>query len=539
MGQIWIISVLASILIIGMTGGAMGDLGDLYGVDRDSNLLRVIDRTDASTISSVPITLEGKTVNGGQGAAIDPTTGTLWAIVKTCSNDDDKCISNVADGGCKFCSRELVTIIPASGDATSIGVLGDKYAGLEFKSDGTLLGLTGDGAKDSTRINELSKTDASVVSFVCDLNTSDISGADDGESFVNANGVFIHFSGHLPQPTTSFPVSNYIIEVIDLDNSCAVTKKIQQDIIDAGDFAEELIATAYCSDIDTIFLGEGHSAPSSLLTMSIDGVGTNLGSSNDDYLLAGLACDDFVPAPLASSGGSQHEPPSFGENQARDGWYHRDAFCLDAECYDITSDYVVPFDLIELETGVHTWSITVYCNKGVQDCTHVGLSVQDYKTDVNSADWLVEIDLPTSTIGDEWALKVYDPPTDELPDGYLGEVTATTQIIEIGNTSLLLASFTIDHIAPMPDGKQFGLHAWDRDRGVTNSYQNHGIMIEDRFAYPTVDTAFDEPLNIPGTCINEDSTYRYSCAFSLKQQHEIERAEKTVADIMKLNTWNN
>ena len=62
-------------------------------------------------------------------------------------------------------------------------------------------------------------------------------------------------------------------------------------------------------------------------------------------------------------------------------------------------------------------------------------------------------------------------------------------------------------------------------------------MIEDRFAYPTVDTAFDEPLNIPDTCINEDPTYRYSCAFALIQQSEIDRAEKTLEDIMKLNTW--
>jgi len=73
---------------------------------------------------------------------------------------------------------------------------------------------------------------------------------EDGESFVNANGVFIHFSGH-------FPGSNYIIEIIDLDNNCAAT-----DITETGEFNEELIAAAYCSDIDTIFLGEEHSSPS-------------------------------------------------------------------------------------------------------------------------------------------------------------------------------------------------------------------------------------------------------------------------------------
>ncbi|MCH8896551.1 MAG: hypothetical protein IH927_09860, partial [Proteobacteria bacterium] len=109
--------------------------------------------------------------------------------------------------------RELVTIIPASGVATSIGVLGDKYAGLEFKSDGTLLGLTGDGAEFPARINVLSKTDATVASFVCDLENTN----GPGESFVNANGVFIHFSNIGGD-------SDFLTEIIDLDDNCAFTE---------------------------------------------------------------------------------------------------------------------------------------------------------------------------------------------------------------------------------------------------------------------------------------------------------------------------
>jgi len=255
-------ATIALVLIAGFSTPVFAET-ILYAVDRDSDVLFVLDQTDASTVSSEAITLAGGTVDGGLGAAIDPTTGTLWAILKT-------------DQG-----RELVTINPVNAVATSIGVLGDNYAGLEFKSDGTLLGLTGDGASDPDRLNVLSKTDASVVSTICDL----VNTGEDGESIVNANGVFIHFSAHTPGV---LPDPSYIIEIIDLDNNCAAT-----DIAETGDFAEELIAAAYCPETDTIFLGQQHSTPADLLTMSLAGVGTLIGSTSE-LVIAGLACTGDV-----------------------------------------------------------------------------------------------------------------------------------------------------------------------------------------------------------------------------------------------------
>lgn len=289
----------------------------------------------------------------------------------------------------------------------------------------------------------------------------------------------------------------------------------------------KIFGTTSSNSVHEIILG-------TLQTSFVAGDGTNP-SDIDFYMQGAIPVVEVLDE--GNNGSPKHQPPSFGQSPQGTYWYMHDAFCLDAGCYDIPNDYVVPFDLVELETGLHTWSITVYCNKGVQDCVHVGLSVEDYQSDVNSADWLVEIDLPTGTIGEEWELKVYDPPTDELPDGYIGDVTATTQIIQSGDTAFLFASFTVDHLAPMPEGKQFGLHAWDRDRGVTNSYQNHGILVTDKFAYPTIVAAFDEPLNIPDACINENPDNRYTCAFSAKQQLEVEKAEQTLNDIYKLNTW--
>jgi len=95
----------------------------------------------------------------------------------------------------------------------------------------------------------------------------------------------------------------------------------------------------------------------------------------------------------------------------------------------------------------------------------------------------------------------------------------------------------MDMLVPTPGGMMFGLHAWDSSGGTTNSYQNDGIEIVDTFAYPTMDSEFEEPLDIPKVCLYEDPDYRHSCAFALKKQLEMEKAEKIREEIMLHNTW--
>jgi hypothetical protein len=102
----------------------------LYSVSRDDDLLRTIDPTNGSTLSSVTITLSGKTIFGANGLATDPGTGVLWAILKISGQS----------------GRQLVTIDPDTGVATSVGNTGDRFAGLAFDSSGRLFGVTGDGA---------------------------------------------------------------------------------------------------------------------------------------------------------------------------------------------------------------------------------------------------------------------------------------------------------------------------------------------------------------------------------------------------------
>jgi hypothetical protein len=100
----------------------------LYSISRDDDLLRVVNPSTGSTISSVPITLTGRGVSFGNGLATHPVTGELFALLKL-------------DGQT---GRQLVKIEPATGVATSIGDTGDQFAALAFNSSGTLFAVVGD-----------------------------------------------------------------------------------------------------------------------------------------------------------------------------------------------------------------------------------------------------------------------------------------------------------------------------------------------------------------------------------------------------------
>jgi len=100
----------------------------LYSISRDDDLLRVVNPSTGGTISSIPITLAGKVVSFGNGLATHPVTGQLFALLTLTGQP----------------GRQLVTINPATGVATSIGNTGDQFSGLAFSSSGTLFAMVGD-----------------------------------------------------------------------------------------------------------------------------------------------------------------------------------------------------------------------------------------------------------------------------------------------------------------------------------------------------------------------------------------------------------
>src|SRR4030095_13551268 len=117
----WVVTV--SIMVFAISPAYAG--GSLYSISRDDDLLRRVNPLTGATISSVAITLAGRGVSSGNGLATHPVTGQLFALLKL-------------DGQT---GRQLVTINPTTGVATSIGDTGDQFAGLAFNSSGTLYGV--------------------------------------------------------------------------------------------------------------------------------------------------------------------------------------------------------------------------------------------------------------------------------------------------------------------------------------------------------------------------------------------------------------
>ncbi|HEY4548588.1 MAG TPA: PEP-CTERM sorting domain-containing protein [Pedomonas sp.] len=113
--------------------GAATDIGDvednlkglafvgdtLYGAEVFSSDLHVLDPTNGATLLTVGVTLPGFEVLGLNGLATDPDTGELWGIVRANSDEGDT-------------FRFLALIDPLTGIATSVGALGDNFAGIAF-----------------------------------------------------------------------------------------------------------------------------------------------------------------------------------------------------------------------------------------------------------------------------------------------------------------------------------------------------------------------------------------------------------------------
>ncbi len=89
--------------------------------------------------------LSGFTITGVNGAAKNPVTGIIYAIVK---------VSGVS-------GRILCTFNPANATMTQIGNLGDNFSSITFSPSGQLFGVTGDGATVKETLYEINPVDGS------------------------------------------------------------------------------------------------------------------------------------------------------------------------------------------------------------------------------------------------------------------------------------------------------------------------------------------------------------------------------------------
>jgi len=223
------------------------------------------------------------------------------------------------------------------------------------------------------------------------------------------------------------------------------------------------------------------------------------------------------PIAALGKGADGHEPPTIGMNLRGNYQIVENGICIDAQCWTVTENFHVDFELVQLFTSEHTISNTIYCSRGVDTCNHITLSAGPYHENTRNFDealWKVSVD--KNLLGELTVTK-------DDPDGYLGVTTCTAQITL---EERWFTSCTIDFKLPTPGGFMLGVQVQDNYKGVRNWFFNDGIEIIDTFGYPSVDTEFESSLDVPRLCLSDDPDKRTSCAFAKKVQLEIERAEK-------------
>lgn len=157
-------------------GGAGAEAEQVYGGSPFLNEWYSIDVDTAVTSSILSVTVPTRTITGIIAAAMDPTSGKTYAIVKAAA----------------VAGRLLIIIDLATAAGVEVGNLGDNFSSLAFRSDGQLFGLTGDGATVPETMYLIDKTNATKV-FARTL-----SNGLDGEVLAyNSNDAFFyHWSGN-------------------------------------------------------------------------------------------------------------------------------------------------------------------------------------------------------------------------------------------------------------------------------------------------------------------------------------------------------
>jgi hypothetical protein len=150
----------------------------LFTVSSTDGMLRRVNPMTGTTYWSVQmVTNNAVNAQGCTGLALQPGTGTLFAIMREVSQPT---------------VRKLASINPNTGAATILGALGANFAGIAFRSDGVLYGVTGDGSTTlpPESLFTLNTTNGQPT-FVMALGN----GAD-GESITfGADGYLYHLSG--------------------------------------------------------------------------------------------------------------------------------------------------------------------------------------------------------------------------------------------------------------------------------------------------------------------------------------------------------
>ena len=177
----------------------IGQNVSMYACSVFSDSLWTIDTVSQTITSRVQVTLAGQTLSGMNDMAYDPIEHKTYAIARISSVD----------------ARMLVTVDLQTGVLTQVGSLGDKFSGLAFRSNGQLMGCTGDGASTSETLYTIDKNTGTPTLAIAMGNGADgemiaYNWDDDMIYHWSGNGtvVFEKFPSTPPYtPVTNIPIS--------------------------------------------------------------------------------------------------------------------------------------------------------------------------------------------------------------------------------------------------------------------------------------------------------------------------------------------
>jgi hypothetical protein len=249
-----------------------------------------IDPANAAVVASAVITVPSRTITGANGLALDPTTGTAFAIVK-------------ATG---VTGRLLITINLSTGVGTEIGDLGDNFSSLAFRPDGQLLGATGNGATSPETLYLINKaTAATTLAFA-------MGNGADGEVIVynptDAN--LYHFSGNSTIVFEKWPTTNVAYTPTNIALSGAAPGG---EVFGAvWDPAQSVFLTSHIdSQLRTITPTGTVSTPLGALPNDLRGMILLLDQAISGFAPASPVVFGALPATLTATGGSSGNPVVF------------------------------------------------------------------------------------------------------------------------------------------------------------------------------------------------------------------------------------
>ncbi|MEM9586961.1 MAG: Ig-like domain-containing protein, partial [Planctomycetota bacterium] len=157
--------------------GIAFDGTNLLTISTQDNVLRTVDITDGSTLSTIEMTAsDGGAIQRGYSLAFSPT-GTLYAIVRNEETFD----------------RALTTIDPSTGVVTFLGDFQDSFSELAFEpTTGELFAVTGDGASRSRSLFQVTETESGIATeFLFEFDTQ---GSGEAIAFDPVTGDLYHAS---------------------------------------------------------------------------------------------------------------------------------------------------------------------------------------------------------------------------------------------------------------------------------------------------------------------------------------------------------